>query len=227
MRSASLPRLGKLCFRRLSVCRHIAVERAPRAPLSFGNRTYSSFSARPNNTLAAKIWYRKDGTPRSKWKLALFVFACFAYAASKELSAIAKETKAASLILLQSDVDTSSMDLSTPRGAITHFRDLMCTGLDKHNYRGKAIAWTYDTILDKLDSGRYSPDKVEELHRVAKEMCEVAHKALVHQRLYHYQDEHLNTKVMELQLTMLAGFIAMTGIARGLSKPKQTKGSQG
>ncbi len=75
MRVGAWPRLGKLCFRRLStlsVCRHIAVERAPRAPLSFGNRTYynPSFSARP--TLAAKIWYRKNGIPRSKWKGALF-----------------------------------------------------------------------------------------------------------------------------------------------------------
>jgi hypothetical protein len=90
-------RLGKLCFRRLSACRHIAVQRAPRAPLSFGNRAYynnSSFSARPNNTLAAKIWYRKD--------------------------------------------------LSTPRGAITHFRDLMCTG---RLSRGRMMLFLINWIL--------------------------------------------------------------------------------
>ena len=57
--------------RRLSTCRHIPVRRTP--PL--WNRAYynnPSFSARPDKSLVAKIWYRKDGVPRSKWKGAFY-----------------------------------------------------------------------------------------------------------------------------------------------------------
>ena len=61
----------RLCFRHLSACR---TPRSP--PLSFGKRAYSyinpSFSARPDNSLVGKIWYRKDGVPRSRGKGALF-----------------------------------------------------------------------------------------------------------------------------------------------------------
>jgi hypothetical protein len=69
---------GRVCFRRLSrlpACRHISAKIVLRIPPSFGNRAYynsSSFSARPNNSLTAKIWYRKNGVPRSKWKGVLF-----------------------------------------------------------------------------------------------------------------------------------------------------------
>ncbi len=134
-----------------------------------------------------------------------------------------EEQTAASLILLQSDIDTSSVDLSTPRGAITHFRDLMLTGMDEHSYGGKLLSLLYDYLLNNLDSGRYSPDQVEELHRVAKEICEVAHRFLEYRKLYQVQDERLNMWAMRLRDAMLKSILVMSLVTYDFLNTKQTK----
>ena len=68
------------------------------------------------------------------------------------------------------------MDLSTPRGAITHFLDLIRAGLDESD--GKSVGRLYDILLGKLDAGDFTPETVEMLHRVTKEGCEAMHRII-------------------------------------------------
>ncbi|KAF8325352.1 hypothetical protein F5887DRAFT_1289704 [Amanita rubescens] len=168
---------GRLCFRRLgrlpASCHHIAVGSAPRIPPSFGSRSYhnTSFSARPNNSLAAKIWYRKDGVPRSKREGVLFLFiALWAWATYKAVK-VHYESQAAMkflLHMLQSNVDWSC-DLSTPRSALVQYRNLFCAAVDKDEV--DQLGEEFDDLIKKMDSGKFSSDQMQLFHLAAMQAC--------------------------------------------------------
>jgi len=99
----------------------------------------------------------------------------------------------------------------------------MLTGMDEHSYGGKLLSLLYDYLLNNLDSGRYSPDQVEELHRVAKEICEVAHRFLEYRKLYQVQDERLNMWAMRLRDAMLKSILVMSLVTYDFLNTKQTK----
>ncbi|KAF8325351.1 hypothetical protein F5887DRAFT_1085595 [Amanita rubescens] len=173
---------GRLCFRRLgrlpASCHHIAVRSAPRIPPSFGSKSYhnASFSARPNNLLAAKIWYRKDGVPRSKRKGVLFLFLALWAWASYEAVKVHYESQAAMKFLLHillSHVDWSSMDLLTPRGALVHYRNILCAAVDKDEV--DQLGEEFDDLIKQMDSGKFSSTQVQLLHLAAGQACFMVH----------------------------------------------------
>jgi hypothetical protein len=69
--------------------------------------------------------------------------------------------------LIRSGVDPS--DLSTPRDALIHYRDLLCAAVEKN--KADRFAKEFDDLFKKLDSGKFSPDQVQLLHLAAKETC--------------------------------------------------------
>lgn len=117
------------------------------------------------------------------------------------------------------------MDLSTPRGAITHFRDLLCAGSDRLKLptnTGKIIARGYDVFLKFLDSGRFSPDKVEEFHRIAKEACEAVHKTLALELRGLHQGAIVK-RAIALRMNMLIDQFQIFVLVYGLLDTKQAQ----
>jgi len=122
--------------------------------------------------------------------------------------------------VLQSNIDTSSADLSTPRGAIEHFRDLISAGMDESN--GRMAVHLYDFYIGKLESGQLSPDKVEMLHQIAKEGCEAAHKTM---ELLKIKSEEVpvEEKAVELQENLADCMTLMHETFEGAVGTKETK----
>jgi hypothetical protein len=77
------------------------------------------------------------------------------------------------LKILVADINFSAAgpDLSTPRDALIHYRDILCAGIDKDT--ADQTAKDFDDLLKKLDSGKFSSDQVQLLHLAAKHACEL------------------------------------------------------
>jgi len=66
------------------------------------------------------------------------------------------------LRLVLSDIDFSA-NLSTPRGALTQYRELL--------YADVMVEKTFDDFLKKVDSGQVSSDHMQLFHLIAKQTC--------------------------------------------------------
>ncbi|KAF8640398.1 hypothetical protein AX17_000067 [Amanita inopinata Kibby_2008] len=140
-----------------------------------------SFSARPNS-LAAKIWFRKDGTPRSKWKgiahASLLIFAVYtAYTTLVVISEFGNVNALLHILVLvqRADLEYSSADLSTPQGALSYFRDV-CRALDDAG--PDELAAFFGSLDIFINSNKYSPEAVVEVHSLLRETCESVHATL-------------------------------------------------
>lgn len=122
--------------------------------------------------------------------------------------------------LLQSNVDLSSADLSTPRGAIAHLGDLHYAGADE-NMRKKAAS-IYPKYIQILDAGKFSQDQVELLHRIAREGCEATHEILELLKL-ECREEPVEKKAVELETIVSRCGGLLVGIALGSMSVEETK----
>ena len=116
------------------------------------------------------------------------------------------ETQAAMFTLahlLLSGVDFSSADLSTPRGALTHYRDLIYAA---SNREGKQwVVMMFDTLFKGMDSGQYSPEQVEKLHFAAREACTTVHSVVGLFKVSWDWDEDLVIHATNVQRAIIAG----------------------
>ncbi|KAK2462907.1 hypothetical protein APHAL10511_005105 [Amanita phalloides] len=169
------------CLGRLLTWRYTPDARAPRTLVQARSRAYynPSFSPRPN-TLAAKIWYRKDGMPRSKWKGALFlsILVLFYGMADVVEELDEQKSKLAALVRIQVvDFGFSSADLSTPQGTFKYIGSLYCAVVDETEAR-KIAKQVFEQYVEYLDSGKLGAEKTEAFHKAGRDTAEGVHTLL-------------------------------------------------
>ncbi|KAF8621728.1 hypothetical protein AX15_007529 [Amanita polypyramis BW_CC] len=160
---------------RLSAC-HYTDAATLRIPLLTRSRAYydlPSFSARPN-TLTARIWLRKDGTPRSKWKGVFYVF----YALAVALAELENQKNAIGILfrLQFVDVDFPSADLSTLQGAHSYLCSIYCAVVAKE--KSPLVHLIFARCVEYMVSEQCNTEVRERLHRMACKTSEGIHLGL-------------------------------------------------
>ena len=104
-------------------------------------------------------------------------------------------------LIMLSGADFSSADLSTPRGALMHFRDILCAGFDR---KAEELALVlFDIIFKEMDSGQYSPDQVQAFHYTARQACTYVHRVVEHLKVS--REENLMMHAQNLRRVIAAG----------------------
>ncbi|PFH48110.1 hypothetical protein AMATHDRAFT_66206 [Amanita thiersii Skay4041] len=169
-------------------CRNMDIQSLLRTQKRLVARHYyhpASVATRPN-TLGARVWFRKDGTPRSKWKGVAYssLIFCTLYIGYAMLVLIQELDSAnnmyAILVHIQrADIDFSTANLSTPKGALAYFRQLC------ESFEGipEGVLDTFtDNIAIFLSSEVYDESAKAEIHRILREGCEGVHTILQESR---------------------------------------------
>ncbi|KIL71234.1 hypothetical protein M378DRAFT_6051 [Amanita muscaria Koide BX008] len=138
--------------------------------------SFSAISARPN-TFSTKLWYRKDGTPRSKWKgvayASVFALVCWSYSAFIYLVQDLDDQNIALSALIrfqQSEEKISSADLSSLEGSVSCMREIISGG---YEMIPRAVFDRYfDAVLRALNSDKCDAQTRHKAQEVACKICE-------------------------------------------------------
>ena len=122
--------------------------------------------------------------------------------------------------MLQSTTLIPPADLSTPRGAMMHLCVLLCAGMDESD--GKKIVEFYSFFVQDLESGEFSPDTLEKVHRIAKEGCEAAHNIMATLKVKSDM-ELVVLKAVELKTILEDRLVLIHNTLEGTTSRKGTK----
>ncbi|KAF9461931.1 hypothetical protein BDZ94DRAFT_1283301 [Collybia nuda] len=128
-------------------------------------------------TFSGRVWYRSDGTPRSRLKgLLVATLAGGTLYTMYAMLALIDEFDTANYLLSclihiqRADADLSSVDLSDERSTLAHFRSLCASFGDIPQHM---IDDFFDDVAQLLGSS------TQEVHKILREVSEAVHEILV------------------------------------------------